>query len=201
MTGTAEGEPSDELRERLLQAAAAVFARNGYAGAKVLDIVREAGLSTGAMYGRFRSKNELLREAVIGRSTRVGLVAAEAASIRELFAYLARLLGRPLNDAEAMRLEAYVTARREPDVAVAVADAYGVWRENVEQLVARPGELAEGVDPEAVLLLFRAVYFGLLLHRGAGLTNPDPQAWADVLRRVVDAVTGSVAGEGSASSA
>ena len=45
-----------------------MFAREGYDGTKILDIVQEAGLSTGAVYSRFRSKNELLRAAVI-RST------------------------------------------------------------------------------------------------------------------------------------
>src|SRR5438105_7823782 len=62
---------SDPLREQLLDAAARVFARQGYAGTKIQDIVREAGLSTGAVYGRFRSKDELLREAVIRRSNRI----------------------------------------------------------------------------------------------------------------------------------
>jgi AcrR family transcriptional regulator len=47
-----------------------VFARKGYAGTKIQDIVREAGLSTGAIYGRFGSKNDLLREAVVRRTTR-----------------------------------------------------------------------------------------------------------------------------------
>ena len=35
------------------------------------DVAREAGVSTGAVYGRFRSKNELLREAVVSRSTNI----------------------------------------------------------------------------------------------------------------------------------
>ena len=59
---------TDPLREQLLDAASRVFAREGYEGTKIMDIVREARLSTGAVYGRFRSKNDLLREAII-RST------------------------------------------------------------------------------------------------------------------------------------
>src|SRR5690348_145367 len=47
------------IRVRLLDAAARVFARQGYEGTKIMDIVRESGLSTGAVYGRFRSKNDL----------------------------------------------------------------------------------------------------------------------------------------------
>src|SRR4029077_2377234 len=53
------------IRVRLLHAAPRVFARQGYEGTKIMDIVRESGLSTGAVYGRFRSKTALLREAVI----------------------------------------------------------------------------------------------------------------------------------------
>src|SRR6185503_16979715 len=48
-----------------------------------MDIVREAGLSTGAVYGRFRSKNDLLREAVISRSrvqARVGVDGVDRAA-------------------------------------------------------------------------------------------------------------------------
>ena len=48
------GQGDDPLRDQLLDAAARVFARQGYAGTKIQDIVREAGLSTGAVYGRFR---------------------------------------------------------------------------------------------------------------------------------------------------
>jgi AcrR family transcriptional regulator len=55
-----EAAGEDDLREQLLEAAARVFASKGYAGTKVLDIVKEAGLSSGAVYGRFGSKNALL---------------------------------------------------------------------------------------------------------------------------------------------
>ena len=55
--------PPDERGEGVGGAGAAVFARQGYDGTKIMDVVRESGLSTGAVYGRFRSKNDLLREA------------------------------------------------------------------------------------------------------------------------------------------
>lgn len=44
---------------RLLEAAATVFARRGFEGASVDDIVEEAGLSKGAMYANFASKEAL----------------------------------------------------------------------------------------------------------------------------------------------
>lgn len=46
-------------RERLLAAAAAVFTREGYAGASIDRIAEEAGYSKGAMYSNFASKDDL----------------------------------------------------------------------------------------------------------------------------------------------
>jgi AcrR family transcriptional regulator len=48
-----------ETRERLLQAAARVFARRGYHGASVDEIAEQAGFSTGALYSNFDGKEDL----------------------------------------------------------------------------------------------------------------------------------------------
>ena len=46
-------------RQRLLEAAEAVFARRGFHGASVDEIAREAGATTGAMYSNFAGKEDL----------------------------------------------------------------------------------------------------------------------------------------------
>jgi AcrR family transcriptional regulator len=51
--------PAPTTRERLLDAAARVIARDGYHGARLAEIAREAGLTTGAIYSNFRDKEEL----------------------------------------------------------------------------------------------------------------------------------------------
>jgi AcrR family transcriptional regulator len=184
---SAAGDARDEVRARLVRAAATVFAREGYAGTKIMDIVREAGVSTGTVYGRFRSKNELLREAVVGGSKKGGVLVGTAPSLGDLMRFAARLADRPLYTFEALRLEAYVTARREPEVAAALAEAYESWRDGVEPLVAAAeadGEI-DGIDPEAVLFLYRTLYLGMLLHRASGMDGPDPDAWEALVDRVV----------------
>ncbi|MDY7106361.1 MAG: TetR/AcrR family transcriptional regulator [Actinomycetota bacterium] len=184
-----DAAPRDELRERLLRAAATAFARRGYAGTRIMDIVREAGLSTGAVYGRFSSKNDLLREAVVSRSTRAGVFAAAGVHhLADLVAGAASRIDRPLSNAEAMRLEAYVTARREPEVSQALAEAAEHWRSELQPVVdaaEADGTLADDVDPEALLFLVRIVYYGLLLHRGSGIDGPDPAAWKALIGRIV----------------
>ena len=48
-------------RDRLLEAAARVFAERGFERASVDDIAAEAGLSKGTLYWNFKSKDELFR--------------------------------------------------------------------------------------------------------------------------------------------
>ena len=180
---------ADELRERLLRAAAAVFARQGYDGTKIMDVVRESGLSTGAVYGRFRSKNDLLREAIVTRSSNAARLGAEGIDrVADLIAAGVAHTDSPLSDAEALRLEAYVTARREPEVAQALADSHAAFRRRIAPLVEaalHDGTVSDDIDPEAVLFLVRILNLGLLLHRGSGLPGPDETAWQALVERLV----------------
>jgi TetR/AcrR family transcriptional regulator, transcriptional repressor for nem operon len=52
----------EETRQKLLDAALQVFARNGYERATVDEIVREAGFSKGAFYVHFETKEDLFWE-------------------------------------------------------------------------------------------------------------------------------------------
>ena len=197
MVGQAQIDPTvaeaqvqhDPLRARLLEAATRVFARQGYAGTKILDIVKEAGLSTGAVYARFRSKEELLREAVVSGSKRWAHLSAEPPRrVADLITRGAALRRAPLSDQDAVRLEAYVAARREPEVASALTGARKQWRMTIQPLVdaaTADGTVAASVDPEAVLFFVHTMHLGLLLQRGAGATGPDPARWDELIARIV----------------
>ncbi|MGO9902593.1 MAG: TetR/AcrR family transcriptional regulator [Solirubrobacteraceae bacterium] len=67
----------DETRARLLQAASEVFAKHGYDRASLDDVAAAAGLTKGAVYSSFASKDELfyalMRERI---GERLALVAA-----------------------------------------------------------------------------------------------------------------------------
>jgi AcrR family transcriptional regulator len=179
----------DALRRRLLAAAARVFARQGYEGTKISDIVREAGLSTGAIYGRFRSKSDLLRAAILERAAHAAQLGdSGSARVADLLARIGRVSSDPLRDDEAVRLEAFVAARREPEVARALLDATSDWRSSVQPLVdaaLRDGTMSAELDPEAVLFFLRTVGLGLLVQRAAGMPAPEPAAWDQVVTRVI----------------
>jgi AcrR family transcriptional regulator len=52
-------EKQEQTRERLLTAAARVFARRGYQPASLEEVAAEAGFTTGAVYSNFAGKEEL----------------------------------------------------------------------------------------------------------------------------------------------
>jgi AcrR family transcriptional regulator len=66
MEATRVGDTSqaDSTRQRLLDAASEVFLEKGYEGTRVAEIARRAGLTTGAIYGNFESKADLLTAAL-----------------------------------------------------------------------------------------------------------------------------------------
>ncbi len=55
MSGVPEGS-----RERILAAAAEVFARSGFHGARVADIAEQAGIAYGLVYHHFHNKEDIL---------------------------------------------------------------------------------------------------------------------------------------------
>lgn len=181
----------DPLRAQLVDAAARVFASRGYSGTKILDIVKEAGLSSGAVYGRFRSKDELLLEAITtharaGAGERSGI---DLHVVDQLVAGAERL--GELDAVEAVQLEAYVAARREPEVAAAIAKARRHWRGAIEPTVQRAvqdGTVAADADIAAILYFLEAVHLGLLLLRGAGIAPADAGAWKVFVRELMAAL-------------
>src|SRR5258708_8239790 len=61
-TGRARGQARPPVKERLLNVATRLFARHGFEGTSVQDIVDAAGVTKGAMYHYYGSKDDLLYE-------------------------------------------------------------------------------------------------------------------------------------------
>lgn len=64
------GSKSERTRERILDAAAAVLSQQGYAGLRLSDVARVAGLQTPTLYYYFSSRDELVEEVMwVGANT------------------------------------------------------------------------------------------------------------------------------------
>ncbi|MCA1843500.1 MAG: TetR/AcrR family transcriptional regulator [Actinobacteria bacterium] len=191
-----EAAGDQSTRERLLAAATAVFAEQGYDGARVQEIARRAGLTTGAIYGRFRDKAELLMEAISARSADEldELITPDrpARSARDVLSAMGReLMAAPPTERGALLIEALVAARRDGDVAAMVR---GTVAEQARELTAtveharREGAIADAIDTDAFVTFGLALAFGSLLFKAIGLARPDQDSWAVLINRLVSAL-------------
>ena len=191
--GRIAGVTAAETRERLLRAAADVFADRGYDGTRVADIAAAAGVSNGAMYAHFASKADLLTGALHahGRRLLADVFAAEPdGSITDLLLLIGRWLPRRRDARGYLLVEALVAARRDGDVARPMrhyVDERANWLAGLMQVAQAGGELDPALSPDAL------AHFCLLLAMGSALVTPDLHAvgeeeWAALLTRVVTAL-------------
>lgn len=57
-------EQAEENRERVIDVASKLFRERGFDGIGVADLMKEAGLTHGGFYGQFKSKDDLIAQAV-----------------------------------------------------------------------------------------------------------------------------------------
>jgi AcrR family transcriptional regulator len=188
-------EADDPIRAKLIDAAAAVFAEKGYDGAGVAEIARRAGYTTGAIYGRFTGKAELLQAAIRSRSTNELDVLFNQHSFTGKVTDILTTVGSHLvtHDDEngGLLLEAFVAARRDPDVRRMMQDALDLRSDRLADLVAEAqatGAIDPALDAEAVVRFCHAVGFGFLLFRAVELDLPAAQPWEDLIARLVEAL-------------
>jgi AcrR family transcriptional regulator len=186
----------DEIRDKLVEAAAQVFAEKGYDGAGVAEIARRAGYTTGAIYGRFKGKAELLLAAIDAHSDNefdrlFNEHRFEGKVTSILTTVGSHLVSQDLYDDGALLLEAFVAARRDPEVRTLLQSALDLRGDRLAELVAEAqatGAIDPDLDAEAVTRFCHAVGFGFLLFRAVDLDLPDAGPWEDLIARLVDAL-------------
>ena len=186
----------DPTSERLVLAAAEVFAEKGYEGAGVAEIARRAGFTTGAIYSRFSGKADLLAEAIRSSSQHEfdRLFAEHAFEGRapDLLATVgAHLVTREPEPGQALLLGAFAAARRHPEVADLLREHLTSRAERLAALVddgKASGLVDPALDTASVVHFAHAVGLGFLLYQAVEAENPDAYAWSAVIRRVLEAV-------------
>ena len=179
-TRLTRAERKAQTRAALLDAAARLFARDGFAGARVEEIAAEAGVTTGALYAQFENK-EAVFLAVYDRyaAQRVREVAGagEAATTVPLTLRAAADQWMERFDAAPWGLKLHMEfaeyARRDPklrdDFAVRVGAVRRAVARNLEEQSAATGrEMPLG--PERLAAVLRALGLGLAMER---LVDPD----------------------------
>ncbi|MEJ5254164.1 MAG: TetR/AcrR family transcriptional regulator [Acidimicrobiales bacterium] len=187
----------DTTADRLVAAAAQVFAEKGYDGAGVAEIARRAGLTTGAIYSRFSGKAELLAAAIRSCTEEEfnQLFADHAFDGRAtdlLRTVGSRLVTRTPQPGHALLLEAFVAARRDEEVARLLRSHLTERAERLATVVEASkadGLIDPAVDTRSIVHLAHAVGLGFLLFEAVGAAAPDVRSWEDLVGRVVASIT------------
>ena len=191
-----DGPEEDRIRQRLIAAAAEVFAEKGYDRAGVAEIARRAGYTTGAIYGRFSGKAQLLLAAIDAHSdSELDQLFNEHRFEGKVTDILTTVGSHLVTHEEmgnnALLLEAFVAARRDPEVRELLQRSLDLRGDRLADLVAEAqstGAIDPALDAEAVVRFCHAVGFGFLLFRAVDLDLPAAEPWEHLIARLVDAL-------------
>ncbi|MGD8863657.1 MAG: TetR/AcrR family transcriptional regulator [Myxococcales bacterium] len=183
-----------ERRSHILRAAARCFANNGLRGTTLDDVKRQAGVSTGAIYTYFRSKEEMMgallelardgRKRRLERATQGG--ADEGGPVRLLLNWAAAAAGPKGRHAARIDVNLWAEALGTPSMGKLARSAIdeatrGVGHVVRAQLKARG--LARKIDADAAASLIIALYLGLEVQNAVGMKLD-----VDGIAKVLDAL-------------
>ncbi len=199
----ATASPADALGDSLLAAAAEEFAAHGYDRAGVASIARRAGVTTGAIYSRYRGKADLLVDAVrthcTGPLDDILLRNATGETAARFAAAGSHIGSRGLGLGQTLLLEAMVAARRDPELRAVLQERMSERRGQLETAIntaQRSGDIDPTLDTHAVVQFMHAVALGYLLQDAVELERPSPEGWSRLVDRVVDALSASADSKG-----
>ncbi|MBA2643409.1 MAG: TetR/AcrR family transcriptional regulator [Actinobacteria bacterium] len=163
-------ERRTERRKQILDAARRCFAEHGYEGATVARLEQEVGLSRGAIFNYFGSKEDLFVELAVQDSKRISDVWVNEgleALVREVLELDPAWLGVNLELVRRVRTDRDFRKRVEKR-----QEALGpINRARVEQ-AQRDGEFRDDLEPREIGMFVNLVLNGLALLRAQGEEPP-----------------------------
>lgn len=188
-------ERARATRAALVDLAAELFAEQGYVQTSIRDIARRGKLTSGAIYGHFRNKADLLAEAINVRTAAeleaqsMGL-GAEVDHVETLtrlardYPKRRRLRALIVQGAAAAQTDEETRARlREEQLA-----HIDTWLKGYERDRERLG-IDPSVDLHAAVLCTWAVELGLGVLEGIGIEPRSKKGWADIQNRLARSLT------------
>lgn len=192
-------EHLEARRRQILRGARRSFLRNGFHATSMQDVLKESGLSAGAVYRYFRSKDEIIAavaqetlstvRATFDEMAGAGEPPLPDALFAEVFGRVRESMGAGEDDRELPRLlvQVWSEALRSPELTDVVAEAYRhlslQWTDLVAQYQAR-GWVDPTADTEHVARTLIGTIQGYLVQQAlfGGITPGD---FAAALRALV----------------
>jgi AcrR family transcriptional regulator len=187
---------SEETRTKIMDAAIKLFSTRGYNKASVDDICQEAGISKGAFYHHFKSKQALFLALLDGwlqfvdnsiEATKDKPVPETFMLMTQAFPYIFETAGDNLP----MFLEFWLQASRDKNIWEASIAPYRRYHKYFTSLIKKgveEGSFVE-VDPELASRMIVSTAMGLLLQ---SLLDPKGADWEKVSRESTNMLVSSL---------
>ena len=177
-------EAKHERRERILSASRRCFARFGYEGATVARLEHETGLSRGAIFNWFPSKEALFLELAAQENTRLlELIVAEGFEgfVHAVSTEDADWLAVYLEFGRRLRASAEL---REQWLRLAPPELQERTRRWIVEAQER-GELRDDLTPDEIGKFLGVVFDGMVTQRALGFEAPPPDLVVALIRDAV----------------
>ena len=164
-------------RQQVLDAAFACFARQGFHQTSIHDICQEAGLSPGAVYRYFSSKEEIIEACCeVCQEANQGVIDAAARTdvTLQVLDEMAEAAFGKLDQSDAypalcLNVQWWSEAIRSPELKESLrSSGIDLWKGGLAQIISRAqgrAEINPDVDPESVARVLLAMWQGLVLQK------------------------------------
>jgi AcrR family transcriptional regulator len=194
----------EETRQRLFEAAAAAFAEHGIGGASVEAITAAGGLTRGAFYSNFASKDELITEMLADHVEQTARRHLELlARHREPESFVAALMAvdrseqDPLGRSPLLHLELILHTARAAERRPELTEFLQARRRLIVDIVKGTelaASLSTAIDPEQVAAMLLAMEDGFRLHRLIDPNGTPPDSFVQSVSLLQRALSGEGSG-------
>ncbi|MGH9093977.1 MAG: TetR/AcrR family transcriptional regulator [Acidimicrobiales bacterium] len=191
LTRPTREETQATTRRRLLDAATAVFVRDGFHAASVHAVAEHAGYSSGAVYSNFPGKDALFLAVfdrhIEARSDALGVALVGAHDVRDLVERVARWFASFMDDTPAwplLAMEVTIRARRSPELAEALAHRHRATLDALADALEHQSRrflLPLPRPPHELAAALFALGHGLVVHQILDPSAPTRQVFTDAL--------------------
>ena len=161
-------EYKEEAKAKIIKAARTVFAKKGYHDATMDDVAKEVGVSKGALYSYFKSKEDLLKEIYLQSHRDLRTIidtACEKHDLPQMLEDVYTMVTERYKGNLHTHFEEVALASHDEKIKKIIVEDYNRDIETVQAFIAekmKQGLMRTDIDAKTLAELFTALYLGTM---------------------------------------